>query len=279
MPSTVLETPRRLAPEQAAFYREHGYLTPFRAAGTGETAAMRASLETFEAERGFSAGDIHMKGHLCFPWSHALAARPEILDVVEDLIGPDILLFASKFWIKPARTGRFVSWHQDSAYFGLDPHELAAVWIALTDSNPANGCVRVIPGSHREAAHWHRETPDDDNLLGRGQTIEGLDESRAVDLELREGEFSIHHERTVHGSLPNRTDGPRIGLALFYIPTSVRSTIGRRAATLVRGVDRFGHWDDEPVPQVDGDPAILEYMRAAQRRYHDPAYTQEASGG
>ena len=278
MTSAAQHMPGRLAPEQVAFYREHGYLAPFRALGTGETAAMRASLDAFEAARGFSAGDIHMKGHLCFPWSHTLAARPEIVDPVEDLIGPDILLFASKFWIKPPRSGRFVSWHQDSAYFGLDPHALAAVWIALTDSDRANGCMRVIPGSHLGTAHWHRETPDDDNLLGRGQTIEGLDESKAVDLELSEGEFSIHHERTVHGSLPNRTDGPRIGLALFYIPTSVRSTIGRRAATLVRGVDRFGHWDDEPVPEVDGDPAILDYMRAAQRRYHDPAYTQEASG-
>ena len=279
MTSAAPHMPGRLAPELVAFYREHGYLAPFRALDGGETAAMRASLDAFEAARGFSAGDIHMKGHLCFPWSHALAARPEIVDPVEDLIGPDILLFASKFWIKPPRSGRFVSWHQDSAYFGLDPHALAAVWIALTDSDRANGCMRVIPGSHLGTAHWHRETPDDDNLLGRGQTIEGLDESKAVDLELSEGEFSIHHERTVHGSLPNRTDGPRIGLALFYIPTSVRSTIGRRAATLVRGVDRFGHWDDEPVPEVDGDPAILDYMRAAQRRYHDPAYTQEAGGG
>ena len=278
MTTVALQTPSRLTPEQAAFYRKHGYLAPLPGLGVDETAAMRASLEAFEATRGFSAGDIHMKGHLCFPWSHALASRPEILDPIEDLIGPDILLFASKFWIKPPRTGRFVSWHQDSAYFGLDPHELAAVWIALTDSNRDNGCVRVMPGSHRGAVHWHRETPDEDNLLGRGQTIEGLDESKAVDLELGEGEFSIHHERTAHGSLPNRTDGPRIGLALFYIPTSVRSTIGRRAATLVRGTDRFGHWDDEPVPEVDGDPAILDYMRDAQRRYHDPAYAQEAGG-
>ena len=266
-----------LSPEQAAFWREHGYLAPLPGLGTDETAAMRASLDAFEEARGFSAGDIHMKGHLCFPWSYALGARAEILDPVEDLIGPDILLFASKFWIKPPRSGRFVSWHQDSAYFGLDPHELAAVWIALTDSNPANGCMRVFPGSHRGTAHWHRETPDDDNLLGRGQTIEGLNESEAVDLALREGEFSIHHERIVHGSLPNRTDRPRIGLALFYIPTSVRSTIGRRAATLVRGSDEFGHWDADPAPEVDGDPAILDFMRAAQRRYHDPKYTQESA--
>ncbi len=271
--------PARIAPEQVAFYREHGYAAPFRALEARETAAMRGSLDAFEAAHGLSAGDIHFKGHLCFTWSHALAARPEILDVVEPLIGPDILVFASKFWIKPGQSGRYVSWHQDSAYFGLEPHALAAVWVALTDSNRDNGCLRVIPGSHRGPAHWHRETHAADNLLARGQTIEGLDESAAVDLELREGEFSVHHERTVHGSLPNRTDRPRIGLTLFYIPTSVRSVIGRRSATLVRGADKFGHWDEDPAPAVDGDPAILEYMRSAQRRYRDPAVAQEAGAG
>ena len=229
---------------------------------------------------GFSAGDIHMKGHLCFPWSHALAERPEILDVVEDLIGPDILLFASKFWIKPPRSGRFVSWHQDSAYFGLDPRTpLAAIWIALTESNRANGCMRVIPGSHLGTAHWHRETPDDDNLLGRGQTIEG---PRRIEGRRpgASGGASSRSTTSARCTVRCRT-GPTGRVSGWRCSTSrprcARPSVGR-AATLVRGVDRFGHWDDEPVPQVDGDPAILEYMRAAQRRYHDPAYTQEASG-
>jgi ectoine hydroxylase-related dioxygenase (phytanoyl-CoA dioxygenase family) len=172
-----------------------------------------------------------------------------------------------------------VSWHQDSAYFGLAPHDLVAAWVALTDATPDNGCMRVIPGSHLGAAHGHVETHHDDNLLARGQTIEGIDETPAVDLVLRDGEFSLHHERILHGSLPNRSAAPRIGLTLFYIPTSVRSTLGRRTASLVRGVDDHGHWDADPEPRRDRDPEILAHMRAAHARYHDQTVAQESEPG
>ena len=271
--------PNTLSRDRVEFYRRQGYLFPLRALAPDETAPMRASLDAFERAEGTSVGALHLKGHLCFRWSWRLARRAAILDAVEDLIGPDILVFASKFWIKRARDGGFVSWHQDSAYFGLDPHDLVTAWVALTDSTPGNGCMRVIPGSHLAAAQTHVETFDDKNLLARGQAIEGIDETAAVDLVLGAGEFSLHHERTVHGSLPNHGDGPRIGLALFYIPTSVRSTLGRRTAALVRGVDDHGHWDADPEPRRDRDPEIMAHMRAAHARYHDRSVAQEASDG
>ena len=192
------------------------------------------------------------------------------------MIGPNILVFASKFWIKQARDGTFVSWHQDSAYFGLDPHLQVTAWVALTDATVANGCMRAIPGSHRGVAHRHVETYDPKNLLGRGQRIDGIDESTAVDMPLACGEFSLHHEHVLHSSPPNQTDDARIGLAFFYIPTHVRSTIGRRTAQLVRGRDDFGHWDPDPAPRFDRDPVILAHMRAAHDRYLDRAVAQIA---
>ncbi len=270
---------KTLSGDQVEFFRRQGYLFPLRCLAPDETAAMRGSLDAFERAEGYSVGALHFKGHLCFRWSWELARSAAILDAVEDLIGPDILVFASKFWIKGGGDGAYVSWHQDSAYFGLAPHDLVAAWVALTDSTPDNGCMRVIPGSHLEAAHTHVETYHDNNLLARGQAIEGLDETEAVDLVLRAGEFSLHHERTVHGSLPNRSAAPRIGLALFYIPTSVRSTLGRRTASLARGVDAHGHWDPDPEPRRDRDPEILAHMRAAHARYHDRSVSQEAGGG
>jgi ectoine hydroxylase-related dioxygenase (phytanoyl-CoA dioxygenase family) len=265
-----------LSPEQVEFYRANGYLSPFRALAPAEARRMREAVDRFEREEGFSVGSIHFKGHLCFTRSFELARNPAILDVVEDLIGPDILVFASKFWIKQGRDGAFVSWHQDSAYFGLDPHEQVTAWVALTDATTANGCMRVIPGSNRGPAHRHVETYHEKNLLARGQRIDGVDEAAAVDLELEIGEFSLHHEHTVHGSLANETDEARIGLALFYIPTHVRSTIGRRTALLVRGADKYHHWDTDPAPRFDRDPLILEHMRRAHRRYTDRAVSQEA---
>lgn len=267
-----------LTDDQTRFYRDNGYVAPFDGIDPADADAMCRDLDDFESGQGFSVGTMNLKGHLCFRRSFELSATPAILDVVEDLIGPNILVFGSRFWIKPGDDRTFVSWHQDSAYLGLDPHELVAVWLALTDSSPANGCLRVVPGSHLGETHAHVETYDENNLLSRGQAIEGIDETSAADLVLKAGQFSCHHERIVHGSGANKTGVPRIGLAFFYIPTQVRSTIGRRTAHLVRGVDDHGHWDDDPVPRHRIDAAIIEHLVEATTRYTDPQYGQEAAG-
>lgn len=136
--------------------------------------------------------------------------------------------------------------------------------------------MQVIPGSHRGKAFSHVETFDEKNLLARGQTIEEIDDSGAVDLVLKAGQFSCHHERIVHGSPPNATDAKRIGLALFYFPTHVKSTIGRRPADLVRGTDEYGYWDADPAPTADRDERVLAHIREASARYTDPRYAQEA---
>tara|TARA_R110000868_G_scaffold4155_6_gene25245 strand:- start:11105 stop:11935 length:831 start_codon:yes stop_codon:yes gene_type:complete len=268
--------PKVLTEEQISFYRENGYLAPFDGVDPADAAAMCGDLEAFERDEGMRASEIVVKGHLCFRRSFEFSRHPAILDVVEDLIGPNIMTLSSRFWMKPGQDGSFVSWHQDSAYFGLDPHELVTVWLALTDSTPENGCVRVIPGSHLGKAYSHVETFDEKNLLARGQSIEEIDESDAADLVLRAGQFSCHHERIVHGSAANDTDAMRIGIGLFYFPAHVKSTIGRRPADLVRGVDVNNNWDLDPVPTEDRDERVLAHVREAGRRYVDPTYRQEA---
>lgn len=268
--------PKVLSQGQVDFYNAQGYLSPFPCVSRDEARAMREEVERFEREEGKSLAEFHFKSHLYLKWSYELSRSPAVLDVIEDLIGPNILVFASKFWIKGAGDGTYVSWHQDSAYFGLDPHDEVTAWIALTDANVRNGCIKVVPGSHAGPAQSHVETYHEKNLLARGQAIEGLDDSQAVDLELEAGQFSLHHERTVHGSLSNHSDDVRIGLCLFYIPTHVRSTLGRRTACLVRGVDEYNHWDADPIPRYDRDPVILELLHAAHKGYVDPSIAQEA---
>ncbi len=124
--------------------------------------------------------------------------------------------------------------------------------------------------------HRHRETHARDNMLAKGQAIEGLDESGAVDFILEAGQFSLHHERTVHGSNPNRSADRRIGFAFFYMPTQVHSTIGRRTATLVRGVDAHGHWDPDPLPKADLDPIAFACLRSVWGQYKDGDTKQAA---
>ena len=192
------------------------------------------------------------------------------------MIGPNILLFGASIFAKDARDPRYVSWHQDSAYFGLDPHEEVTAWVGFTDSTIERGCLKVMPRTHLGPDLHHVETFAQDNMLAKGQSIEGLDEAQAVHLELSAGEFSLHHERTAHASEPNRSDDRRIGFAFFYIPTHVRSTLGRRRATLVRGVDEYGHWDADNEPRSDLDPLSMAQLAATWGEYKDGETKQAA---
>ena len=181
--------PRLLSTEQVEFFRRQGYLFPFDALSLAEVAECRRSLEAYEAEVGEEVRNrrIRVKAHLAFPWMMGIARNPAILDALEDLMGPDILIYLSSLWSKPAGDAGFVSWHQDSAYYGIDPHDEITVWVALSNSTLESGCVRVLPATHLERDYEHVETYDPDNLLSRGQTIEGVDETAAVDMELKAG--------------------------------------------------------------------------------------------
>jgi len=196
--------------------------------------------------------------HLLFTWASELVRHPRILDAIEDLIGPDILCWTTNFFIKEPRDPAFVSWHQDSTYWGLEPHDVVTAWLALSDAPVESGAMKFLPGSHLRDQIPHRDTYHKDNLLTRGQEVAvDVDERQAIDVPLRAGEISLHHIRLVHGSKPNTTGNRRIGLAIRYIPTYVRQTKVADSATLVRGVDRYGHFEPEPAPTADLDDAAL----------------------
>jgi non-heme Fe2+,alpha-ketoglutarate-dependent halogenase len=220
-----------LSTQQVQFFKTHGYVFPVTAFSAEEARGYRAAIEAYEAQTGEEVNKrLKIKAHLAFPWICAVARHPAIVSAVQALIGPDVLLFGASAFAKNARDPRFVSWHQDSAYYGLDPHEEVTVWLALSRSSSESGCVRVLPGSHLGPDLEHEETYASDNLLSRGQSLRNIDETRAVEMPLESGQFSIHQERTAHDSRPNRSDDRRIGLAFFYIPAHVGSTLGRRSA-------------------------------------------------
>jgi hypothetical protein len=235
------------------YYRDQGYYAPVPVMSRADAIALRAKLEAFEADAGILAGKLRHKSHLLFTWLNDLVRHQAILDAVEDLIGPNILCWGSSFFIKEPRNPSFVSWHQDSTYWGLDPADVVTAWVALTDSTAVNGAMRVIPGSHAMDQVPHRDTFRPDNLLSRGQEIMvDVDDRQAAMLELAAGEMSLHHVRLIHGSDPNPSDLRRIGFAIRYIPTTVRQIAGTHdSATLVRGVDTYGHFNVEERPQAD----------------------------
>ena len=240
-------------------YRRDGFYSPVRVMSAADAQGFRAALEAHEAKLGQPLqSNMRHKTHLLFTWADALVHHPKVLDAVEDAIGPDILCWTTTFFIKEANSPGFVSWHQDSTYWGLDPDEVITAWVAFTEVDEANGYMQVIPGSHKIDQLPHVDTFHKDNLLSRGQEIAvEVDVDKAVGLAMHAGEMSLHHIKLVHGSAANRTGDRRIGLAIRYIPTYVRQTKVRDSAMLVRGVDKYHHFDDEPRPVADLDEAAL----------------------
>jgi non-haem Fe2+, alpha-ketoglutarate-dependent halogenase len=265
--------PKLLTHEQVDHFKQEGYVAPLQAVSRAQAQQFRRRIEGIEQKLGHdSEGYFKIKAHIAAPWMVDLACHPKILDAVEDVIGPNILLLGSSLFAKQAHDPRFVSWHQDSAYFGLTPHEEVTAWIAFTDSNESNGCVRVMPRTHIGADLQHEEKMEATNMLARGQTIVGLEESKAISLVLHAGEFSLHHERTAHCSHANESEDRRIGLAFFYIPTRVKSQKSRRGALLVRGTDEFRNWDDDPLPRLDLDPTCIAELDRVWGQYRKGLY-------
>ena len=250
--------PKLLPPAAVEQYRRDGFYFPVRVMSAAEARSYRDRLEEHERHQGAPLqSNMRHKVHLLFRWANALVRHPTILDAVEDIVGPDILCWTTNFFIKEARNPAFVSWHQDATYWGLDPDDVVTAWVALSDAPIASGAMKVLPGSHRgQLAHVDTFHPD--NLLSRGQEISvEVDDRDGVFVPLEAGEMSLHHVKLVHGSEPNRTGDRRIGLAIRYIPPYVRQLKVRDSAMLVRGVDRFGHYDPEPEPAADLDAAAL----------------------
>jgi ectoine hydroxylase-related dioxygenase (phytanoyl-CoA dioxygenase family) len=207
------------------------------------------------------------KSHLLFVWLAELVRCRSILDAVEDLHGPDLLCWTTNFFIKEAADPAFVSWHQDSTYWGLSTPDVVTAWVAFTPATAANGAMEYIPGSHKLDQIPHRDTFAKHNLLTRGQEVMvEVDHSQRRIITLRPGEMSLHHVRLVHGSPPNPSNDRRIGFAIRYIPTNVAQLAGEDSATLVRGEDRHHHFMPEPLPIRDLDPEFVALHRTITER-------------
>jgi non-haem Fe2+, alpha-ketoglutarate-dependent halogenase len=259
----------RLSDAQIRRYHEQGYLCPIRVLSPERAAAYRQKLEAAEAANGGPfRGAMKQKPHLLFTWLDELARDDGVLDAVEGVIGPNILCWASGFFTKEAHDPSYVSWHQDLTYWGLEPADIVTAWVALSLSTPESGCMRVVPGSHKQDVLAHAETFAEHNLLSRGQEIQvEVEERDAVDVVLRPGEMSLHHVKLIHGSGANQADDRRIGFAIRYVPTYVRQTAGAEdSAMLVRGVDTYGHFLAETPPAADLDEAALAQHAAVTAR-------------
>ena len=211
-------------------------------------------------------------------WVDEIVHHPKMTDVIEDLLGPDILLYTSRFFIKEPHTETIAAWHQDSTYFGLRPFDHVTAWVALSNVPLAAGPMEFAVGSHIRGQLLQKSNAVKNSVNTAGQVIcEWFDQSQTEFGPLKPGQFSLHHTCTVHQSGPNTSDERRVGLALSYIPTRVRHVGSMRMpAMLVRGRDTYGHFDLQPRPREDFGADETRLHEASFKLYIDSFYEQLA---
>ena len=253
---------------QVEQFKRKGYVFPLDLLDGKESEDLRRRLETYEATQGGNlAPGQRAKSHLIFKWLDDLIRDPRILDPIEQLIGPNILCWNTIFWIKDVGSQSFVSWHQDTRYWGLSSPDVITAWLALSPASVESGCMRVMPYTHRGEVMPHKDRYQNDNMLTRGQEItEGIDDKKAVYMPLKTGQVSFHNYRLAHSSGPNRAPDRRIGISMHFMPPDTEQIVGEwDSAALVRGEDKFGNFAPTPVPAKDFDPdAMAFHARAAQ---------------
>ena len=251
-----------LSATQKQHYQTMGFVAGLPAFSAQETADLRSGIETLEASYAGGAGghslnqQFRVNGHLVIPLLSEIARTPAILDLVSDILGPNLLVWSVELFIKEPHSTSVVSWHLDLTYWGMgETEEELTAWIALSDVSVDAGCMRFIPESHKGKIVAHHDTFDDDNLLSRGQEIAGIDESAAIHGPLKPGQMSFHHGRCFHASGPNQTDDRRIGCAIRYVTPEVRQSAGGSDyAMLVRGTDAVRGWINVAGPLRLFDP-------------------------
>lgn len=248
-------------------YWEDGYLFPIDVFSEAEAKSARAELEQIERDW-LDAGlplplntYKRVNSHVVMPFAARTAKDPRVLDVVEGVLGPNIMVYSAEFFIKEPRTQHIVSMHQDLTYWGLGATQgLVTAWIALSPSTPASGCMDFVRGSHKNPILPHEDTFDENNLLSRGQEIkvDVADEDK-VAIEIHPGQMSLHHGLTIHGSGPNTSDDRRIALVVRYCTPDVAQEVGDEDfAMLARGSDDKGNFTHVPDPQDNFDANSLE---------------------
>lgn len=275
-----------LSEDQVAQYWRDGFLFPLPVMSAEKATSLRKTLEAVEARYADDtlpqdvSSYLRTSPHVVMPFVCDMALDTAVLDAVEGILGPDLMIWGADFFIKEADTTKIVSWHQDLTYWGLGAtSDQITAWIALSDVSVASGCMRFVAGSHKQAIVPHNDTFGADNLLSRGQEIAvDVDEADATPIELSPGEMSLHHGLLFHASGPNTSADRRIGLAVRFINPNARQEVAERDyAMLARGVDRVGGFTHFAPPAREFDAASLalyDEIKDAQRA----ALAQGATG-
>jgi len=230
-----------LTSEQLKQYEEEGYVAPIDVLSKEEANEIKEEIELIEKKwpdelEGLGRNYIH----LISPVFDKVCNNTKILDAVESLIGKNILICGTTLFVKNPNEKGFVSFHQDAKYIGLEPYNWVTAWVAITDANEENGCMRMWSGSHKNDLQYHNQKFDENNLLTSGQTVENVPMNETKPVILKAGQISLHHPKVVHGSGLNKSNDRRIGFVIqSYIGSNVDQVLGKMYVQQARGEDTF----------------------------------------
>jgi len=259
-------------------YWNDGYLFPVDVLDAQEAANYRAELEGIE--RDWLHADLplplatykRVNAHCVLPMAARLAQHPKILDAVEGILGPDLMVWSAEFFIKEPGTKHIVGMHQDLTYWGLgETSDQVTAWVALSPATIESGCMDFVSGSHKNPILPHNDTFSENNLLSRGQEIAvDVADNDKTHIELQPGQMSLHHGLTIHGSGPNVSDDRRIGFAIRYLNPNARQEVADRDyAMMARGVDTSGNFAHYMPPTANFSPnslALYDQIRTDQAK-------------
>ena len=254
-----------LTKQQLDHYKNKGYVSPINALSSSEAKEIRDEIEKIEKDWPGSLEGINRNYvHLISPVLNKICLNKNILDAVESIIGRNILICGTTLFIKNPNEKGFVSYHQDAKYIGLEPHNWVTAWIAVTDSNEKNGCMRMLSGSHKDNLKHHEQKFDKNNLLTRGQTITDVPIDKTDPVILKAGQMSLHHPTIVHGSGLNSSNDRRIGFVIqSYIGTDVKQVIGKMYVQKARGEDEYKYHQYSKIPlKLMGKNEIISQNKA-----------------
>ena len=230
-----------LSLNQIKQYQDQGFLAPLDVFSNVEAKKIRDEIEYIEKKM---PTEIDKSGrynvHLISPLLDSIVHNSKILDFVQSVIGKNILVCGTTLFIKNPNEVGFVSYHQDAKYIGLEPHNWVTAWVAITESNQKNGCMKMWAGSHKDNLKDHNQKFNKGNLLTRGQTVENVPEAKVQNVVLKAGQMSLHHPTIVHGSGLNKSSDRRIGFVIqSYIGSNVKQVLGKNGVQIARGIDEF----------------------------------------
>jgi phytanoyl-CoA hydroxylase len=276
MPAPLALNHGHLSESHVKDYWQDGYLFPIPVMPAQDAIALRAELETIEAQW-TDAGlprplNVYKRvnAHCVLPFAHRIGADPRILDVVQGILGPDILIYGVEFFIKEPNSTQIVSMHQDLTYWGFGAIDgMITAWLSLSPATPASGGMSFVRASHKNPILPHDDTFDENNLLSRGQEVRvDVAEHDKVPIEIHPGQMSLHHGLTIHGSGPNTTNDRRIAAVIRYCrPDVAQRSADRDYAIQARGADRDGnfiHFAAPTAPFTRDSLALYDEIRTAQ---------------